>query len=254
VTPRNGEPLVAATQDFLTASYLLTLRDRFYTRDAFIRICSYFSDGLQHLDIPPPAVIKPMELWTGKQVISLMVCPTRDCTVRPTFEVACRNYSRQGRYMCEKDGYACFHAGELMCGALDKKVLGSGCKDNLFHVLLREYSADVAADRMSRLARLCARFLTEQVRFCWFSTRITSAYTYTRVRTHAHFFIHTMIYAHVRTLILNHMYAHLSSITCTHTYPQSHVRTLILNHSCIHTHKLTSGISFLSLSLSVSFH
>jgi DNA-directed RNA polymerase III subunit RPC1 len=32
-TPRNGEPLVAATQDFLTASYLLTQRDVFFDRE-----------------------------------------------------------------------------------------------------------------------------------------------------------------------------------------------------------------------------
>ena len=29
-TPKNGEILVAATQDFLTASYLLTSRDTFW--------------------------------------------------------------------------------------------------------------------------------------------------------------------------------------------------------------------------------
>lgn len=33
VTPRNGEPLVAATQDFLTASYLITQRDIFFDRE-----------------------------------------------------------------------------------------------------------------------------------------------------------------------------------------------------------------------------
>lgn len=33
VTPRNGEPLVAATQDFLTAAYLITQRDIFFDRE-----------------------------------------------------------------------------------------------------------------------------------------------------------------------------------------------------------------------------
>lgn len=32
-TPRNGEPLVAATQDFLTAAYLITQRDIFFDRE-----------------------------------------------------------------------------------------------------------------------------------------------------------------------------------------------------------------------------
>ena len=35
VTPRNGEPLVAATQDFLTASYLITQREIFFDREVY---------------------------------------------------------------------------------------------------------------------------------------------------------------------------------------------------------------------------
>ena len=33
ITPRNGEIVVAATQDFLTGAYLLTKKDMFLTRD-----------------------------------------------------------------------------------------------------------------------------------------------------------------------------------------------------------------------------
>ena len=32
VTPKNGEPLIAATQDFLTTSFLLTQKDVFFNR------------------------------------------------------------------------------------------------------------------------------------------------------------------------------------------------------------------------------
>ena len=33
ITPRNGEPLVAASQDFLTASYLITQKSVFFTKE-----------------------------------------------------------------------------------------------------------------------------------------------------------------------------------------------------------------------------
>ena len=36
-TPRNGEPLVAATQDFVTAAFLLDTTDVFFSRDQFCR-------------------------------------------------------------------------------------------------------------------------------------------------------------------------------------------------------------------------
>ncbi len=50
---------------------------------------------------------------------------------------------------------------EHLCGALDKASLGSGSKSNIFYVLLRDYGEQVAADCMSRLARLCPFFLSK---------------------------------------------------------------------------------------------
>ena len=76
VTPRNGEIVVSATQDFLTGAYLLSLRSVFLTRDQFARLVVYMGDANERIELPPPAIIKPVELWTGKQVFSLMLRPT----------------------------------------------------------------------------------------------------------------------------------------------------------------------------------
>ncbi|KAH8071381.1 DNA-directed 5'-3' RNA polymerase [Aureococcus anophagefferens] len=67
-TPRNGEPLVAATQDFVTASFLVTQRDVFFDREAFCALAAYVGDALERVDVPPPAILKPVRLWTGKQL------------------------------------------------------------------------------------------------------------------------------------------------------------------------------------------
>jgi len=56
----------------------------------------------------------------------------------------------------------CIYDSELMCGTLDKSTLGSGSKNNVFHVLMRDFGPDIAANRMSRLARLCARWIGNQ--------------------------------------------------------------------------------------------
>lgn len=50
VTPRNGEPLVAATQDFLTASYLITQRDVFFDRE--VRRGRTLGTGFQEKFLP----------------------------------------------------------------------------------------------------------------------------------------------------------------------------------------------------------
>ena len=60
-TPRNGEPLVAASQDFLSASYLLTQKDQFFTREQFCQIVSYLGDADEEIHFPTPAIIKPIE-------------------------------------------------------------------------------------------------------------------------------------------------------------------------------------------------
>jgi len=169
----NGEPLVAATQDFLTGAFLLTQRDVFLTREDFCRLVAYLSDANDHIDMPPPTIFKPRKLWTGKQVISLLgicilstmaavtsdrnnslVCPNNASRSRVNVESTEKFYTRD-KHMCEADGYVLFREGELLFGALGslkpslrnapsysfhssgKKTLGAESKNGLFYVLIR---------------------------------------------------------------------------------------------------------------------
>lgn len=50
---------------------------------------------------------------------------------------------------------------ELMSGSMDKGTLGSGSKNNIFYILLRDWGQNEAADAMSRLARLAPVYLCE---------------------------------------------------------------------------------------------
>lgn len=47
----------------------------------------------------------------------------------------------------------------LMSGSMDKGTLGSGSKNNIFYILLRDWGQNEAADAMSRLARLAPVYL-----------------------------------------------------------------------------------------------
>ena len=71
MTPRNGELMIAATQDFITGGYLLTQRDTFLTRGEVQQLAACLlagPDGTIVVDMPPPAILKPCMLWTGKQI------------------------------------------------------------------------------------------------------------------------------------------------------------------------------------------
>eukprot|EP00258_Populus_trichocarpa_P001242 XP_002300065.2 DNA-directed RNA polymerase III subunit 1 isoform X1 [Populus trichocarpa] len=165
-TPKNGEILVASTQDFLTSSFLITRKDTFYDRAAFSLMCSYMNDGMDLVDLPTPSVLKPIELWTGKQLFSVLLRPHANVRVYVNLILKEKNYSRPNKEhkkeretMCPNDGYVYFRNSELISGQLGKATLGNGNKDGLYSILLRDYNAYAAATCMNRLAKLSARWI-----------------------------------------------------------------------------------------------
>ena len=166
VTPRNGEIVVSATQDFLTGAYLLSLRSVFLTRDQFARLVVYMGDANEAIELPPPAILKPIELWTGKQIFSLMLRPTSSSPLVVNLECPNKKYNvtrsrPEPLHMCPDDGYVCIYQSELISGVLDKSLLGGGSKSSLFATLLRDHSAEASALAMGRLSKLTARFLSD---------------------------------------------------------------------------------------------
>ncbi|RPA98904.1 beta and beta-prime subunits of DNA dependent RNA-polymerase [Choiromyces venosus 120613-1] len=164
-TPRNGEPIIAAIQDFITASYLLSSKDRFYNRKTFANICMFMVDGNMQIDIPPPAVLKPQRLWTGKQIFNVLMRPNKKSKVLVNLDAKCRDFKAvpgKAPDMCPNDGWLVIRGSEIMCGLMDKSTVGSGKKDSVFYVILRDYGPDEAVQAMNRLAKLCARWLANQ--------------------------------------------------------------------------------------------
>ncbi|XP_021907699.1 DNA-directed RNA polymerase III subunit 1 isoform X2 [Carica papaya] len=160
-TPKNGEILVASTQDFLTSSYLITRRDTFYDRAAFSLMCSYMGDGMDAIDLPTPTILKPVELWTGKQLFNVLLRPNASLRVYLTLTLKEKNFKKNkiDDTMCPNDGFVYFRNSELITGQLGKATVGNGNKDGLYSVLLRDYGAHAAATCMNRLAKLSARWI-----------------------------------------------------------------------------------------------
>lgn len=146
-TPKNGEILIAATQDFLTSAYLLTSKDCFFDRSHFALLCAFMGDALERVDLPPPTIMRPLELWTGKQLFSVLVRPNKWCSVFVNLEVEERAYTKRGLHFCPAEGYVCFRGSELLSGRLGKVTLGSGNKAGLFYVLSSDYSPGAAQSR-----------------------------------------------------------------------------------------------------------
>ncbi|XP_059158515.1 DNA-directed RNA polymerase III subunit RPC1-like [Physella acuta] len=162
ITPRNGEPLIAAIQDFITGAYLMTQKDVFFDRNRACQLIASMlvgKDANMKIDLPPPAIWKPCKLWTGKQVFSLLMRPNKECPVMVNLRTKGKNYTKN-EDLCSNDSFVVIHNSEIMCGYLDKATLGSGSKKTIFYLILRDYGEVAGADALSRLARISPAFLS----------------------------------------------------------------------------------------------
>lgn len=100
----------------------------FYDRANFTQICSYFNDANEQIDLPAPTILKPIgkeimsellfifiklkkfkkELWTGKQIINVLLRPNRKSRLVVNISLKERNYTGKDEHMCPKDGWHAF--------------------------------------------------------------------------------------------------------------------------------------------------
>lgn len=76
LVPTSGNPLRGLIQDHVVAGVWLTNKDTFFSREDYyqliygaLRTEDDYTGGGRILTLPP-AVMKPVPLWTGKQVVS----------------------------------------------------------------------------------------------------------------------------------------------------------------------------------------
>lgn len=163
LTPKSGEPIIAATQDFITGSYLISKKDSFFDRGTLTQILSSMCDAQISFDLPPPAILKPIALWTGKQIFSLLIKPNKDSKVVINLDAKCKTFHAppkgQPNEMSPNDGYVLIRNSQILCGVMDKSLLGDGKKHSVFYTILRDYGAVEAANAMNRMAKMCARYM-----------------------------------------------------------------------------------------------
>lgn len=161
VTPKNGKPIIGAIQDFISTAYILSWKDTFLDRAAFVQICFQMLET--GFDLPPPSILKPQMLWTGKQVFNVLMRPNKHDPVLVNIDTACRHFRApkgQAKDLDPNDAWLVIRNSELMCGVIDKAIIGPGKKGNLFYTILCGFGPAAAAECMNRISRLSARWLT----------------------------------------------------------------------------------------------
>lgn len=174
IVPTNGEPIRGLIQDHIVSAVLLTKKDTFLTRDEYHELlcacvpsaapCSPRGKSFRHVsmlysgdEIQPllPAILKPTPLWTGKQLISAILCHitrgrapfTIGKIGRIKKEYFTENCSEQIMYIFKN---------ELVHGMIDKAQFG---EYGLVHTVHELYGADTAGTLLSIFSRLFTLFL-----------------------------------------------------------------------------------------------
>jgi DNA-directed RNA polymerase II subunit RPB1 len=110
VSPQKNQPLMGIVQDTLCGIWKMCKRDVFLSKDHVQNILMWVPDW--DGTIPPPAILKPKPMWTGKQMIS-MALPSS------------LNLTRGKGPMPPRDGDLLVYQGSLLYGLFAKATVGA---------------------------------------------------------------------------------------------------------------------------------
>ena len=113
---------------------LLTKRDTFLERSVVMQLLQIaqmeLSAQQRVAPLPPPAILKPRALWTGKQVISHLLLHLHPEAHHLTMESGTKTpasaWTGPDKTPADPaDGTVIVRGGELLCGVLDKAAFGA---------------------------------------------------------------------------------------------------------------------------------
>ncbi|KAI8344064.1 hypothetical protein BC941DRAFT_407662, partial [Chlamydoabsidia padenii] len=136
VSPQSNKPVMGIVQDTLAGIRKFTLRDTFMTKDLVMNIVMWVPDWDGF--IPPPAILKPKPMWTGKQIVSMVIPKGINCQ---TFYF--NHPDDETTYISPGDSRVIIENGELVCGIVCKKTVGTA-GGGLIHTIVNELGSEAA--------------------------------------------------------------------------------------------------------------
>ena len=115
--------------------------------------------------IPPPAILKPVKRWTGKQLISTLMkhlCPPPLPTLNLEGKSRTPNFAFGDD---ENEHKILFYKSELLRGVLDKSSMGSSTL-GIVHAVYELYDADRAGLLLGAFGRVFTNFLQQAGHTC----------------------------------------------------------------------------------------
>ena len=160
----SGKPLRGLIQDHISMGVWLTNKDIFFNREEYQQLLYSCmrpeDDHTENLRIEsiPPMILKPKQLWTGKQVITSVLANIKPSS-HPGLTLQGKSQTQAERWGEDsEEGTVIFKDGEFLCGILDKAHLGPA-GGGLVHSVYEAYGHTVAGRLLGVLGRLLTRLL-----------------------------------------------------------------------------------------------
>ncbi|XP_012272524.1 DNA-directed RNA polymerase I subunit RPA1 [Orussus abietinus] len=175
LVPKDGTPLSGLIQDHMVSGVKLTTRGRFFAREDYMQLVySALSVVQGNLELLPPAILKPVPLWSGKQVVSTVlinIIPKGRAKINLTANAKIQARSWEVRkprpWNCGipfsnpktmSEAEVVIRGGELLCGVLDKTHYGA-TPYGLIHCLFELYGGICSSRVLSAFGKLFQAFL-----------------------------------------------------------------------------------------------
>lgn len=169
--PTNGKPIRELIQDSVISSVYLTLRDTFLSKSEYTSLLYQATSNLlrapgrgnTRLFLLRPAILRPRQLWTGKQLISNIMKLVveggaikygRGLTMKAKARVP-ESYMQGAKEECE----VVVVDNELLKGVVDKNQIGSGSDYGLVHSFDELYGYKMTGQLLTSLTKLFSSYL-----------------------------------------------------------------------------------------------
>ncbi|KAI9205990.1 uncharacterized protein BJ171DRAFT_498337 [Polychytrium aggregatum] len=153
VSPQSNKPVMGIVQDALVAIHLMTRRDVFIGREMAMQITMHSPrEDMCAYGLPPPAILKPVPMWTGKQLVSLAFPDINLNGFTSDHPDGERTYNSPG------DTRVMIRNGELIAGKLCKKTVGTS-QGGLIHVVFKDHGGAVTRDMIDNIQYIVNHWL-----------------------------------------------------------------------------------------------
>ena len=150
VSPQANKPVMGIVQDSLLGIMLFTRKDNFLEKETVMNLCMQLEGAQAEFamnQLPLPAIIKPKALWSGKQIMSLII-PNVNMTRKQgagKIKISSDDTKERTNYASNQDKLIMIQRGELIQGEFTKAVVGSS-SGGLNHVIWRECGSLASRD------------------------------------------------------------------------------------------------------------